>query len=587
MIRICICLLVSTLIISCVPSISAYTGIINSLSDPIDNPNPDPGIDYGDDSTSCETEPWVEPDDDSPNFGDDTRYYLVGYIDSEEYHGNDYQFVNGQVSLTLNNDYICVKDSNNNYYMARGWLGFDVTEATLYKFDEKWDDNYGPDSINRLYVPAGKFTFTISNITEKSLKISYSVYSEEVTEPVTTKPTETTKPSTSLNPTESSSILESSSDQTPSASDPTESTPTQGDNEPTSAATDPTESNAPTTEPAPSDPTESTPAQGDNEPTPAVTDPTESNAATTESAPPDPTESTLAQGDNEPTPAATDPTESTAPTTETAPSDPTESTPAQDDNEPTPAVTDQTESTAPTTETTTSDPTESSSNQGSSSAPTITDPTGNGGSKPSQNTSTTTKKTQKITKVKSKYTKTYGAKKFSLNAKASGNGKLSYKSSNKKVVKVSKKGKVTVVGLGKATITITAAKTSKYKKATKKITVTVKPDKINFNLIKKSVKKENNGYTAYITMPLQKNADEYKYVVSYNSGFNGISENRKKTNPNILKLFELNTPKDTYYIKATAGKKINGKMVYGKELVFRFTAISKNGKVVPYINKIK
>lgn len=69
-----------------------------------------------------------------------------------------------------------------------------------------------------------------------------------------------------------------------------------------------------------------------------------------------------------------------------------------------------------------------------------------------------------------------GNKQFSLGASLKkGDGKLTYTSSNSKVVKVDSKGKVTVVGSGTATITITAKETSKYASATKTVTVTVMP----------------------------------------------------------------------------------------------------------------
>ena len=61
----------------------------------------------------------------------------------------------------------------------------------------------------------------------------------------------------------------------------------------------------------------------------------------------------------------------------------------------------------------------------------------------------------------------------SIDAKTSGDGKLTYASSNKSIATVDSTGKVTAVGGGTATITITAAETSSYKKATKTITVTV------------------------------------------------------------------------------------------------------------------
>lgn len=69
------------------------------------------------------------------------------------------------------------------------------------------------------------------------------------------------------------------------------------------------------------------------------------------------------------------------------------------------------------------------------------------------------------------YKKTTASKAFKLNAKA--NTKLTYKSSNTKVATVDKNGKVTIKGKGKAVITVSAAATSEYQAATKKVTIQV------------------------------------------------------------------------------------------------------------------
>ena len=61
----------------------------------------------------------------------------------------------------------------------------------------------------------------------------------------------------------------------------------------------------------------------------------------------------------------------------------------------------------------------------------------------------------------------------SLGAKTSGNGKLTYKSANPKVATVSAKGVVKGLKAGSVKITITAAATKNYKKATKVVTVKV------------------------------------------------------------------------------------------------------------------
>ncbi|MCR5105187.1 MAG: Ig-like domain-containing protein [Eubacterium sp.] len=92
------------------------------------------------------------------------------------------------------------------------------------------------------------------------------------------------------------------------------------------------------------------------------------------------------------------------------------------------------------------------------------------------NTPVVAKKSQKIDNIKN-ITKTYSTKTFYLKAKTSGNGKISYKSSNSKVARVSKYGKVILVGAGKTKITVTASETNSYKKETKIIILTVKRGK--------------------------------------------------------------------------------------------------------------
>ncbi|MCD8354418.1 MAG: Ig-like domain-containing protein [Clostridiales bacterium] len=89
-------------------------------------------------------------------------------------------------------------------------------------------------------------------------------------------------------------------------------------------------------------------------------------------------------------------------------------------------------------------------------------------------TVTGTRLSQTITLTKTSYTKKYSSGgTFSLGASTSGDGKLTYASSDTSVVKVSSSGKCTMKGVGTATITVTAAKTSVYKKATATVEVTV------------------------------------------------------------------------------------------------------------------
>lgn len=68
-------------------------------------------------------------------------------------------------------------------------------------------------------------------------------------------------------------------------------------------------------------------------------------------------------------------------------------------------------------------------------------------------------------------------KSMSIGARSTSKGKLTYKSSNSKIVKVNSSGKITGKKAGKATITIKQAGNATYKAASKKITVTVRKAK--------------------------------------------------------------------------------------------------------------
>lgn len=78
--------------------------------------------------------------------------------------------------------------------------------------------------------------------------------------------------------------------------------------------------------------------------------------------------------------------------------------------------------------------------------------------------------TLKVGKVAAK---TYGDAKFALNVKCSRNDKKTFTSSNTKVVKVDGTGKVTIVGTGKAVVTVSVAANQNYKAAAAKVAITV------------------------------------------------------------------------------------------------------------------
>ncbi|MDD6645523.1 MAG: leucine-rich repeat protein [Oscillospiraceae bacterium] len=84
---------------------------------------------------------------------------------------------------------------------------------------------------------------------------------------------------------------------------------------------------------------------------------------------------------------------------------------------------------------------------------------------------TVNKAGQEVSVDKQNYKLTYGAKPFSLNAKAE--TALSYASDNTSVAEVSADGTVKIKGAGKATITINAEETANYNSATSTVKITV------------------------------------------------------------------------------------------------------------------
>lgn len=85
--------------------------------------------------------------------------------------------------------------------------------------------------------------------------------------------------------------------------------------------------------------------------------------------------------------------------------------------------------------------------------------------------------TQKLPQVISgtaSYEKTYGDENFILDAQLTqGDGSLSYRSEDENVVTVSGDGEVTIVGIGKTNIVVTASETAAYNKAEKYISISI------------------------------------------------------------------------------------------------------------------
>ena len=155
------------------------------------------------DSTSTET---------VSSGGLSTDYYLFGYINGANYACEEdsanmgkYEFSSdGKLTATFTQDsYVAVKSKGNaNWYMTNGWLGNSTTTATLY------NTSITGENSNKLYVPANtKVTFTLKEIGNDTLTLSYAPYTEPTsaptvapTDPPTDPPTEapTTAPETYL-----------------------------------------------------------------------------------------------------------------------------------------------------------------------------------------------------------------------------------------------------------------------------------------------------------------------------------------------------------------------------------------------------
>lgn len=83
------------------------------------------------------------------------------------------------------------------------------------------------------------------------------------------------------------------------------------------------------------------------------------------------------------------------------------------------------------------------------------------------------KQPQEISVASASVKKTYGDAAFSLGAKAGEGSKLTYSSSDDGVAKVNADGNVTIIGAGKADITINASETAAFEPATKTVSIDV------------------------------------------------------------------------------------------------------------------
>ncbi|MCR5106386.1 MAG: Ig-like domain-containing protein [Eubacterium sp.] len=151
---------------------------------------------------------------------------------------------------------------------------------------------------------------------------------------------------------------------------------------------------------------------------------------------------------------------------------------------------------------------------------------------------------------------TYTSTPFNLGTKVQGNAKVTYKSSNPKVLTVSSKGKVTLKGIGKATITIKTKQNAKYAAGTKKIVITVKAPKVKLlkctALSDCRVKLTWSAYSAFDGYEIQFSRDS-----KFSDGYEPIDFN-KKSGSAILRG---GAEGRTYYARIRPYSKVNGKKV--------------------------
>ncbi len=182
-------------------------------------------------------------------------------------------------------------------------------------------------------------------------------------------------------------------------------------------------------------------------------------------------------------------------------------------------------------------------------------------------------KTQKISCEK-EFEKPYKSKAFKLNAKIkTGNGKLSYASSDKKVATVSKDGKVTVKAIGVCTITVKASATSQYKAASVKVKLTVKPQK-------PSVKTAKAAKNKKLAVSWKKDSQATGYVIqcclkkNFKSGVKKLEAKKSKSLATFSKLAK----GKKYYVRIRTYKtvKVNKKST---KIYSDWSAVMVSGKI--------
>ncbi|HCT93099.1 MAG TPA: hypothetical protein DF613_17195, partial [Lachnospiraceae bacterium] len=154
------------------------------------------------------------------------------------------------------------------------------------------------------------------------------------------------------------------------------------------------------------------------------------------------------------------------------------------------------------------------------------------------------------------YNKTLGDKPFALESRLkTGDGSLSYKSSDPKVASISSEGKVTIRGTGICTITISASETANYNGRSVKATIQVSPKKAVLKTLKPGKKQLK------VTWKKDTGADGYQIQYSTDKKFKkktAVAVGKNKTTSRTIKKL---TKGKRYYVRMRSYKKakLNGK----------------------------
>ncbi len=172
--------------------------------------------------------------------------------------------------------------------------------------------------------------------------------------------------------------------------------------------------------------------------------------------------------------------------------------------------------------------------------------------------------TKRITVADSSITKVKGNKAFSLKAVTNvADAVLTYTSSDKKVVTVDKNGKVSIKGVGKATITIKAqvtttdsdGNTATTTEATKTVTVKVNPKASKVS----SVKSTKAGRA---TVKVAKVSGVTGYQIQYSNSKSKIASGKKIKTSSTQKVLKSLKKGKKVYVRVRSYQKVNGTNYY-------------------------